>query len=94
MSLYHENFVWPLDLPGLKKIVLCYVAREAQRKSGEAAVTIREIAFRCGVSDSAARTFLKDLERDGHITRLPMNGTAMHYRINLGESTCSASNQS
>lgn len=93
MSLYHENFVWPLDIPGLKKIVMCFVAREANLQTAEATVTIREVAYRCGVSDSAVRTFLKDLEQDGLITRLAAPGKSIIYRINLGEAKCSVSNQ-
>ncbi|NIE67451.1 helix-turn-helix domain-containing protein [Burkholderia sp. Ax-1719] len=90
MSLYHENFVWPLDMPGLKKIVLCYVAREAGLKSGEASLTIREIAYRCGISDSAVRTYLKELEQTSLLTRLPGPGKTVVLRVNLGEAACSA----
>ncbi|MBB2928366.1 MarR family transcriptional regulator [Paraburkholderia silvatlantica] len=90
MSLYHENFVWPLDMPGLKKLVLCYVAREARLKSSEVSLTIREIAFRCGMSDSAVRTYLKELEQASLLTRLPGPGKTVVYRVNLGEAACSA----
>lgn len=88
MSLYHENFVWPLDLPGLKKIVLCFVAREAKRSTGEVHLTIREASFRCGMSDTSVRGFLKELENDGHITRIPGPSRCPKYRVNLGELSC------
>jgi MarR-like DNA-binding transcriptional regulator SgrR of sgrS sRNA len=90
MSLYHENFVWPLDMPGLKKFVFCFVAREAKRSTGEVHLTIREVAYRCGVSDSAVRTYLKELEHAGHITQLPTPGKgSLSYLVNLGERSCS-----
>jgi CTP-dependent riboflavin kinase len=91
MSLYHENFVWPLDMPALKKLVLCYVARKANLRTALAEVTIRDIAYRCGMSDSALRGCLNELEHDGHITRLSVPRAAViEIRVNLGEAQCSA----
>jgi predicted transcriptional regulator len=90
MSLYHENFVWPLDMPGLKKLALCFVARETNRATGEVHVTIREMAYRCGMSDSAVRNFLKEFEMEGRITRVETPGKRLNYRVNLGEPACSA----
>ncbi|MGF6643136.1 hypothetical protein [Paraburkholderia sp. GAS82] len=89
MSLYHENFVWPLHMQGLKKLVLCYVARQANLKTGEAHVTILDVSYQTGMSDSAVRNFLKELELDGHVTRVPTPGKRLNYRVNLGDRQCS-----
>lgn len=84
MSLYHENFVWPLDMPTLKKMVLCFVAREAKLSTGEANLTLREAVYRCGMSESAVRNSLKEIEIDGHITKVMQPGKRLYCRVNLG----------
>lgn len=85
MSLYHENFAWQIELAALKKIVLLYVARAAGLQSRECNPTVQRISFECGMSESAVRTFLKELETDGLLSRMKVPGKGTVYRVNLGE---------
>jgi Fic family protein len=83
MSLHHENFVWPLELPGLKKLVLTFIAREAKLPTAEGFLTHQNIAKSCGVSESAARKFVGQLEREGYFVRVRVRGRGVSYRLTL-----------
>ncbi|WP_017773818.1 helix-turn-helix domain-containing protein [Paraburkholderia kururiensis] len=85
MSLYHENYAWEFELPALKKMVLVYLARAAHLSTRECNPTVQAISFMCGMSDSAVRTYLKELERDGHIETMKVPGRRVVYRVNLGK---------
>lgn len=85
MSLYHENFAWDIEMPALKKMVLLFVARAAGLQTRECHPTVQAISFKCGMSESAVRTFLKELETDGLLSRMKVPGKGAVYRINLGE---------
>ena len=84
MSLHHENLAWDVELPALKKMVLLYVARAANLNNRECHPSIQAISFKCGMSDSSVRGFLKELEEEGHLERMKVPGKGTVYRVNLG----------
>jgi hypothetical protein len=85
VSLHHENLVWPIEMPGLKKLVLVFMARAAHLTNRECNPSVQLIAFACGMSESAVRTFLKELIADGFLSSLKVPGKGTVYRINVGE---------
>jgi hypothetical protein len=85
VSLYHEIFAWQKEMPGLKKLVLVFMARGCNQKTREWDPTVQRISFECGMSESAVRTFLKELETDGLLSRMKVPGKGAVYRVNLGE---------
>jgi predicted transcriptional regulator len=84
MSLHHENFAWNVEMSALKKMVLLFVAREANLNNRECSPSIQLISFKCGMSDSSVRGFLKELEAEGHIESMKVRGKGTVYRVNLG----------
>ncbi|WP_333986701.1 helix-turn-helix domain-containing protein [Burkholderia cepacia] len=84
MSLHHENFAWDIELPALKKLVLIAIARAAHLTNRECSPTVQLLAFRCGMSESAVRGAIKDLESAGHIETMKVPGKGKVYRVLLG----------
>lgn len=82
MSLLHEGQIWPIEMPGLKKIVMLSIARNAKLSTGEGRLSIQKLCIECGVSDTAIRKFVVDLEREGYFVRFP--GRGVSYRLTLG----------
>lgn len=85
MSLIHEQFAWDIEAPGLKKLVLLYMTRLCDRQSRECWPTIQSIAFKCGMSESAVRSFLKELETEGYVETIKTPGKRRVYRVLLGD---------
>lgn len=85
MSLHHENIAWRIELPGLKKIVLLAIARNAHLTTLEGFITHQRLSHECGVSESAARKFVGELEREGHFVRMRVPGRGVQYRLTLPE---------
>lgn len=83
MSLIHEQFCWDFDMPGLKKIVLLYLARSVGRESQEAHLQIHKVTSMCGISESAARKFIAQLAREGYLQFIPAPGRGVHYRLTI-----------
>lgn len=83
MSIHHENMAWEHELPGLKKLVLLAIARNANLTSLEGRVSAQKLAHQCGISESAARKFTDELEHDGFITRVRVPSRGIQYRLNL-----------
>ncbi|KUZ35256.1 helix-turn-helix domain-containing protein [Burkholderia territorii] len=84
MSLHHENLAWEIELPALKKVVLLAIARAAHLTNRECNPTVQSIAFRTGMSESAVRASIKDLEEAGHIETMKVPGKGRIYRVMLG----------
>ncbi|BEU21592.1 winged helix-turn-helix transcriptional regulator [Paraburkholderia sp. 22B1P] len=82
MSLIHEQICWTFELPGLKKIVLLSLARNAHRHSLEGFIGHQKLAHECGISESAARKYVHELEADGYITRIRVPTRGVQYRLN------------
>ncbi|KVL84160.1 helix-turn-helix domain-containing protein [Burkholderia stagnalis] len=87
MSLHHENLAWEVELPALKKVVLLAIARLAHLNNRECWPTVQSLAFRCGMSESAVRTAIKDLEELGWIETMKVPGKRRVYRVMLGVET-------
>lgn len=85
MSLHHENFAWPLDMPAMKKLVLIGVYREAKRQTGEMHTHAANLAALLGMSESTVRKFVDELERDGHLVQLKGYGRGLHCRVVIGD---------
>jgi DNA-binding MarR family transcriptional regulator len=90
MSLIHEQFAWEVETPGLKKLVLVYMARLCDQhsrdcRSRECWPTIQSVAFKCCMSESAVRTYLKEFEAEGLIEQVKTPGKRRVYRVLLGE---------
>lgn len=84
MSLHHENFAWNVELPALTKMVLLFVAREANLNNRECHPSVPAISFKCGMSDSSVRLALQKLVESGHLERMKVAGKGTVYRVNLG----------
>lgn len=84
MSLHHENLAWEIELPALKKVVLLAIARLAHLTNRECYPTVQALAFRCGMSESAVRGAIKDLEELGWIETMKVPGKGKVYRVLLG----------
>lgn len=84
MSLHHENFAWEIELPALKKVVLLAIARAAHLTNRECCPSVQHLAFKCGMSESAVRGAIKDLEASGHIETMKVPGKGKVYRVLLG----------
>ncbi|MFM0151421.1 hypothetical protein [Paraburkholderia sediminicola] len=85
MSLIHEQFAWEVETPGLKKLVLVYMSRLCDRQSRECWPTIQSVAFKCCMSESAVRTYLKEFEAEGLIETVKTPGKRRVYRVLLGD---------
>jgi len=83
MSLIHEVVAWDFDMPGLKKIVLLHLCRSVHRSTQEARLPIHKVTSACGISESAARKFIAELEREGYIAFIPAPGRGVHYRLTI-----------
>lgn len=84
MSLHHENLAWEIELPALKKVVLLAIARAAHLTNRECNPSVQLLAFRTGMSESAVRSAIKDLEEAGHIESMKVPGKGRVYRVMLG----------
>ncbi|MEZ7524033.1 helix-turn-helix domain-containing protein [Burkholderia vietnamiensis] len=84
MSIHHENLAWEIELPALKKVVLLAIARAAHLTNRECWPSVQSLAFRCGMSESAVRSSIKDLEEAGHIETMKVPGKGRVYRVLLG----------
>ena len=71
----------PIEMPGLKKIVMLSIARNAKLSTGEGHISIQKLCVECGMSDTAIRKFLTDLEKEGYFVRYPRRGVS--YRLTL-----------
>jgi len=65
-------------MPGWKfltnhALVLCLIAQQPR-------ITVREIASTVGITEKAARNIIKDLEKDGYVTK-KREGRRIRYRI-------------
>lgn len=87
MSLHHENFAWEIELPSVKKIVLLAIARAANLNNRECAPSVQALAFRCGLSESAVRSGIDELEKLGLIETLKVPGKGRVFRVQLGMET-------
>lgn len=83
MSLHHENICWRFEIPGLKKIALLAIARNAQLSNQEGFLTHQRLAHECGISESAARKFVGELEQEGYFVRMRVPGRGIQYRLTL-----------
>lgn len=83
MSIIHETPVWPLEMAGLKNLVLLAIYRNADMRSLEGFLLVQKLALICGMSESAARKFSGELEREGYFTRMRVPGRGIQYRLNL-----------
>ncbi|RQR87651.1 MULTISPECIES: helix-turn-helix domain-containing protein [unclassified Burkholderia] len=84
MSLHHENLAWEIELPALKKVVLLAIARAAHLTNRECYPTVQSLAFRTGMSESAVRASIKDLEAARYIETMKVPGKGRVYRVLLG----------
>ncbi|SIO58331.1 hypothetical protein [Paraburkholderia phenazinium] len=82
MSLLHECLIWPIEMPGLKKIVMLSIARNAKLSTGEGSISIQRLCVECGISDTAIRKFVHDLEVEGFFVRYP-GKRGVSYRLTL-----------
>jgi biotin operon repressor len=85
MSLHHENICWRFELPGLKKIVLLAIARNAHLSTQEGFITHQRLSHECGVSESAVRKFVAELEQEGYFVRMRVPQRGVQYRLTLKE---------
>jgi biotin operon repressor len=85
VSLHHENIAWRFEIPGLKKIVLLAIARNAHLTTQEGFITHQRLSHECGVSESAARKFVGELEQEGFFVRMRVPGRGVQYRLTLKE---------
>lgn len=85
MSLHHENFAWEVELPSVLKIVLLAIARAAHLTNRECSPSVRHLAFKCGLSESAVRSAIDELEQLGLIEtiKVPLKGRV--FRVLLGQ---------
>lgn len=83
MSIVHETPVWPLEMPGLKKLVLLAIYRNADMRTLEGFALVQKLARTCGQSESAVRKFVAELEQEGYFTRMRVPGRGVQYRITL-----------
>jgi biotin operon repressor len=81
MSIKHENLVWDVDMPALKKFTLITLYREADFNTGERRMSVQKLAALCGMSESAVRKFVGELEREGYIAQMKVRGHGVHYRL-------------
>ncbi|MBR7899932.1 helix-turn-helix domain-containing protein [Burkholderia multivorans] len=84
MSLHHENLAWEIELPALRKVVLLAIARLAHLNNRECWPTVQSLAFRCGMSESAVRSAIKELEEARFIETMKVPGKGKVYRVLLG----------
>ena len=66
----------------IEKLVLIAIAR-AHLTNRECSPSVQMLAFRCGMSESAARRD-QDLEAGGHIETMKVPGKGKVYRVLLG----------
>lgn len=85
MSIHHENLAWEVELPALRKVVLLCIARSAHLTTRECYPSVQSIAYRCGMSESAARSCIDDLVELGHLERMKVPGKGNLYRVLLGQ---------
>jgi DNA-binding MarR family transcriptional regulator len=83
MSIIHETPVWPLEMPGLKKLVLLAIYRNADMRTLEGFALARQLARACGQSESAVRKSVAELEQEGYFVRMRVPGRGIKYCINL-----------
>ncbi|MBN3848168.1 hypothetical protein G3N58_15205 [Paraburkholderia sp. Ac-20342] len=83
MSIVHESPVWPLEMPGLKKLVLLAIYRNADMRTLEGFMLVQKLALVCGISESAARKFSGELEKEGYFIRMRVPGRGIQYRLSL-----------
>ncbi len=74
------NKVWEENLPIARKIVLLYLADNAD-KHGESSLTVRSISSKCSLQDRAVYDCLNDLVKNGYLIRIPRSGKSSVYRI-------------
>jgi len=81
MSIKHENLVWDVDMPALKKFTLITLYREADFNTGERRMSVQKLASLCCMSESAIRKFVGELEQEGYIVQMKVRGRGVHYRV-------------
>lgn len=83
MSFHLLNLAWQKDLSHAPKIVLLALADFAQQSTGECFPSIRVVSAKCGLSESAVRSQIAQLERMGLIDIEKQPGRTL-YRVKLG----------
>lgn len=84
MSHHLVNLAWLEDLPHTRKIVLLALADCAMQSTGECFPSVRVLAAKCGLSQSAVRAQITHLENVG-LVELPSmpEGAPIVYRVKL-----------
>lgn len=84
LSLSDQDHCWAQPLPGLKKLVLLYLARVVVPETHEAHVRMQSVAMWCGLSESTVRKTYRELASDGYLMPLSEPRGALHYRLTIG----------
>ncbi len=85
MSHHLSNLAWEKDLPHARKIVLLALAHYANQATGECFPSVRALAAKSGLSESATRAQIKHLEDIGLVEQPEMPpGAPVVYRVLLG----------
>lgn len=82
MSHHLTNHAWEIELRAMQKIVLLALSHLAPVSTRECTPTARRLAFQCGMSESAVREQLDQLEAAGYVERLYGDGPTV-YRVNV-----------
>ncbi|WP_454825370.1 hypothetical protein [Paraburkholderia xenovorans] len=82
MSFHLSNLAWSVELRHAQKIVLLCLSHLALQSTCECSVTVRRLAFMCGMSDSGVRDQLAALTAVGLVDEIPGNGETF-YRVNV-----------
>ncbi|MBB5444626.1 MULTISPECIES: winged helix-turn-helix domain-containing protein [unclassified Paraburkholderia] len=82
MSHHLVNKAMEVKIPGVRKWVLCVLAHQAVMSSGEAKITMAELAEICCLSTSCVRDHVKNLHRAGQIDAVLLRNSCV-YRIRV-----------
>ncbi len=83
MSFHLTNQVWQIELRGMQKLVLLALSHLATQSTGECSVSVRHLAYICGISDSAVRDQVGQLVAAGHVEKVDGAGKD-GYRVKVG----------
>ena len=79
------SLVWDLDMMAGEKLVLLALADQANDEGVQCWPSIRTIARRSCQGERTVRRLIHSLERAGHLTIHPREGTSSHYHIHPGQ---------
>jgi DNA-binding IscR family transcriptional regulator len=82
VSHHLTNLAWNVELRGMQKLVLLCLAHQSLQSTRECAVTVRRIAFMCGISHSTVRAQIAALCVAGLVEEIQGNGETF-YRVNV-----------